>query len=163
MAYIDNTETKIEFNDAIRGNAVSNTPTNKVGDTVQPVINVNPKDYRVINICKRAIINNATTGTVYTTPTNKDFYLCGVQMSLDKDNTATSTSFRTDITINGETIAGGAMSIVAIALTAEQRDTFIAYPRPIKIDRGTNITINSGTNVANFILSCVIWGYTVEP
>lgn len=50
----------------------------KVADAIIPVINVNPK--RVVNVCESntAASSNAT---IYTTPSDKDFYLCTLFLS----------------------------------------------------------------------------------
>ena len=161
MAYIDNTDTKKEMNDAMRGNAVSNIAPTKINDSVQPVININPKDYRRCNIIKRASALNSTSATIYTTPTDKDFYLVGATLSLIKDATSTSTYSALDVTINGA--RGEIIYIPTITLTAETQSLSISLPFPILVDRNTTIRVLNGTNVANITSSGTIVGYTVEP
>ena len=161
MAYIDNTDTKKEINDAIRGNAVSNLAPTKVIDSVQPVININPKDYRRCNIVRRNNAANATSATIYTTPADKDFYLVGVSLAVIKDATSTSTYSSLDVTIGGARYE--ILYIPEITLTAQTAQETISFSQPILVDRNTTIRVLNGTNVANITATGSIIGYTVEP
>lgn len=161
MVYIDNTQTKKEIEDAIRGNSVSNLAPTKVSDTVQLVLPINPKDYRRVNIVKTGLATNATSATIYTTPTDKDFFLTSLALSIIKD--VTSTSLRTDIAVVIDGAAQNLLSICSLTLTAQAQNIAQSYHAPIKIDRGTNITVSNTTNVANITARANLTGYTVEP
>lgn len=160
MAYIDNSDTKKEMNDAMRGNSVSNIAPTKIADIVQPVININPKDYRRCNIVRSNNAANNTSATIYTTPLDKDFYLVSSSLFVIKDITATSTS--SDIRVVVEGVTNSIIAISGITLTPQANGQTISFSSPIKIDRGTNITVINSTNVANIKASGTIIGYTVE-
>ena len=158
MAYIDNSETKKEMNDAIRGNSVSNIAPTKINDSVQPVININPKDYRRVNIVKRV----GTAATVYTTPTDKDFYLVAFNISAGSLTAGTNT-WNLSATIDGDSSAT-ALAYIYLEITAgtsSQDSTSQNFKYPIKIARGTNITTSGAGTFSG--RSCTIYGYTVEP
>lgn len=121
---------------------------------------VNPKLLRRINITKSADANNATSATIYTTPTDQDFYLVAAYLATIKDATATSTSERILATINGAST--NILRFLSFTLTAETRDTQITLPIPVKIDRGTTITVNNGTGNANISTTGGIYGYVDE-
>ena len=158
MAYIDNTDTKKEMNDAMRGNAVSNIAPTKIIDSVQPVININPKDYRRCNIIK----STSSAGTVYTTPADKDFYLTGVFFS-GSNKTASQ-----DSVVSVAFVPKGATSLTVLSLTysttaildTNHANDNVVFPFPILLERSSSLILTS-TNNATQRLS--IFGYTVEP
>lgn len=163
MAYIDNTDTKKEINDAIRGNAVSNLAPTMVNNSIQPVINVNPKDYRRCNIIKRNSASNSTSATVYTTPADKDFFLSAATLTVCKDATSTSTLSTLTIVPNTETSAVQLLDIASLTLTAQDGTISITLPNPIQLARNSAINVTNTTNVANIRADATIIGYTVEP
>lgn len=161
MAYIDNSETKKELNDAIRGNAVSNIAPTQLANQVIPVINVNPKDYRICNINKTTVATNSTSAVIYTTPADKDFFITACSLTVIKDATSTSTLSRIKLTIDGA--EASILPITTLTLTAQDSAFSISFPNPIKIDRDSIISITNSTNVANISTRASIHGYTVEP
>ena len=163
MAYIDNSETKKEINDAIRGNAVSNIAPSQLANQVIPVIDVNPKHSRRVNIVKNQNALNSTSGTIYTTPSDKDFYLVGCEISVLKDATATSTNSAINAVIKGDSSSTIVAIIRGLTLTAQENSVSNNFGNGVLLERGTNITITNTTNVANISASGIIWGYTVEP
>jgi len=54
------------------------------------------------------------------------------------------------------------ISLVGLSLASWADNTSQSFPHPLKIDRGTAITVNSGTNVANITVSGTICGYTED-
>lgn len=133
----------------------------ELAEKVVPVLEVNPKLLRNCNIVKSTSAVNSTSGTLYTTPTNQDFYLCAAELSVIKDATATSTS--STITC---TPKGGAASIIlrimGLTLTAQENSISISLRFPILLERGTTITVTNSTNVGNVSSSGTIFGYVVE-
>jgi len=130
--------------------------TGEVHDTIIPV-------YPILNNCnivKSTSAVNATSTTIYTTPADKDFYLCGAQISTTKD--ATSTSTLTAINVYVENVACQILRLQTLTLTAQHFGSSINFNVPIKLTRGTTITITNATNVANIASSGTIYGYTVE-
>ena len=158
MAYIDNTDTKKEMNDAMRGNAVSNVAPTKIIDSVQPVININPKDYRRVNIVK-----SSTSTSIYTTPLDKDFFLVGWFLNATNKTASQDTSVTITAFPKGETssvvLSACNFSTSAIKDVAES-NIGLMLPNPILIERNTAIAV-ARTNAAT--TRATIFGYTVEP
>lgn len=128
-----------------------------VHPNIQPVVLLEP----TMNIVRNAAANNATTATIYTTPTDKDFFLCSGSLSVIKDATATSTL--TAITAFVDGVAQNILTIAGITLTVQQQqNVFQITGRGLKIDRGTVITVTNTTNVGNVSANACIQGYTEE-
>jgi hypothetical protein len=165
MAYIDQTQTKKEIEDAIRGNSVSNVAPSKVSDDVQLVLNVNPKDYRRCNIVKGAIKSSTGNLTVYTIPADKDFFLTSISAGFIKD--AANDMATGDIYFSC-VIDGSITQLIRfpiLTLTAQNAHTSLNLTTPIKIDRNSSIIISAvgGYTAGLMVRSCSITGYTVEP
>lgn len=135
----------------LKGDSVS-----EVSEEIVPVVVVE----RFCNIVKRNSVTNGTSATIYTTPTDKDFYIVAANISTIKDATSTSLTERISVTIEGLLIA--ILEICSLTLTPQNDSMSISFPRPIKVDRGTNITVTNSTNVANITTVANIYGFTVE-
>lgn len=126
---------------------------NNLSNTITPVIDINNP------ICD--IVRNVSTGTdssvIYTTPTDKDFYLTGVVLSYVKDASSDSTRGTVNVVINGLTVA--VAGIGGITLTALNQTVSISYPFPIKLDRGTTISISHAGSVGVTRMTVSIIGY----
>lgn len=131
--------------------------TSEISEEIIAVIPIIPKCNIVRSI--RAI-NASNVVTLFTTPTDKDFYLTNAALNFIKDASATSTV--SDITVYIDGVLQTLLRIDQITLTAQTGSIAESYPIPIKIDRGTNITVEHGTAVANITTSGMIKGYTVE-
>lgn len=130
----------------------------KLGDTIIPVINVTPKDVKTQDIFKHGSASNATSATLYTTPTDQDFYLTHAELAVIKD--ATSTSTESSILLTQDGVAKRVCYLPSITLTAQtlsQSSTF----RPMLLSRGTTITITNSTNAANIKTTGCIIGFTM--
>jgi hypothetical protein len=108
----------------------------------------------------RAGTATGTSTTIYTTPTDKDFYLTGIQLAMIKDATSTSTSTNIDCQINGTTAV--LINIPSFTLTAQTLSENIQYIFPIKVDRGTALRVRNSTGTANITSIGTIYGYTEE-
>ena len=120
----------------------------KVADAIIPVLPVNKK---YCNIVKSA----DATGTLYTTPADKDFYLIAANISAEGSAGADG---RTHITV---TVGGVATQILNTYVdsavgTQNTATNNLSLSVPLKIDRGTAIIC---TVVGGF--ACII-GYTED-
>lgn len=128
----------------------------ELGETILPVVEVK----RFCNICRATAASNSTSATVYTTPSDKDFYLCAASLSTIKDVTGVSNNAKLNVIIEGVTIA--ILSISNITLTAQHSNMTNAWFNPIKCDRGSIITVTNSSATANVRTDATIQGYTVE-
>lgn len=130
--------------------------------SIQPVYEVNKK---YVGILRNLTRSATASATIYATPSDRDFFLCGFSNSVIKDATcddATGVTSQIELTIGGVTRVIGA--IPGIVTTASSQTIMIDFNKPIKIDRGTNITLSGGTYTAGLkVRSVVIWGYLNYP
>lgn len=132
---------------------------NQLAEKVVPVMEVNPKLLRTLDVCKSATLNNATSANLITTPADMDFYLTSAAISFIKDATSTATTLNityTDQFGTGQT----ALRVVCFTLTAENGQLAVTFPYPVKCARNSTIQITSDTNVANIRASGSISGFT---
>jgi len=121
------------------------------------VIPLNP----VVRIVRAGGSSATGTLTLYTTPSDKDFYLTTAILSMIKDVTCDATG---GINLNA-VIDGVTKEIIVygiLTLTA-QADTIVCNcPVPIKIDRNTAITVSGTYTAGTMRRSATVHGYTEE-
>jgi hypothetical protein len=138
--------------------SVDATPT-EIAEKVVPVMEVNPKILRRSNIVLNTRMVNNTAATIYTVPTDRDFYLVSAMLSFIKD--ATSTATEVNLRLKDELgISQRIMEFECLTLTAQADSMCITFPFPVKVPSGAPITINCTTNNANISVSGCIIGYT---
>lgn len=159
MAYIDNNETIKELKDAIRGNSVSNVAPNNVSGVVTPVFDINPKSFRVTNIVRRSTVST----TLYTTPTDRDFYLFGYYLDLAHNIAAQSGNITITCTPKGgPQIVIGSLSYATTALIdRDSKNSFVWFEKPILLERNTTIFTDS-TGTAAIGRQYVIFGQQTD-
>lgn len=160
MAIIHNTDLIKELKEGAKLQQLRDVIPSQLADKVVPTMETNPKLLRRCNISKTTDAVNATSGTIYTTPSDKDFFLVSCCLGVIKDATSTSTGSNITVVIDG--VSSPIARIPGITLTAQSKVVSCTFPAPIKIDRGTNITVTASTNVANIRATGVITGYLVE-
>lgn len=91
---------------------------------------------------------NATSATIMTTATNADTYITNAVFGLIKDVTATSTLSTLSLT-HAEGPNASIISIPGLSLTPQDMVISSSYVIPIKVARGTVISLSNTTNVGN--------------
>lgn len=134
----------------------------EIGNTVVPVMEVNPKLMRRANVALSITATNATSSTIYNIPSDKEFYLTSVYLSLVKDVTATSTISTINGTLDGTTTGVALISLKTTTLTAESQNAGLTFTFPLKLKSGSAITVTNSTNVANVSANGIITGYLVD-
>lgn len=125
-----------------------------------PVVEVGIKSVKDIKI-GYATATNTTSTTILTTPTDRDFYVVGGFLTGAKDAGATTTNLNVKVTIDGTSTP--LLRITTLSGTANQAAFgSISLPHPIKVDRGTNIVLESGTNAANVTLAGAVYYFLDE-
>lgn len=160
MAQIHNSELISNTIKAARIATAYENPPNQIAEKVVPVIDVNPLPSIVSNVVESVYAANAATTAIYTTPTTRDFYLCGGSCSVIKDAGSTSVATSISITVGGAT--KNVVRIVGISGTAQADTISFTCPQPIKVDRATAINVINTTNNANISHTGSIWGYLTE-
>jgi len=136
----------------IFGTLPSDGQIDKVNKIVIPTVQIAP----YIDVVR----GGTGAGTVYTTPTNKDFYLTALTLSFVKDVTAVATYVNIYTTIGG--VASVIMAIPSTTLTVDSAQLSLSLPVAIKVDRGAAITIGASSATANITARASIIGYTVD-
>jgi len=141
---------------------VSGGIPNQLAEKVVPVMEVNPKLLRRINIVKQISKTASGSSTIYTTPTDKDFYLCTALLSCSSDAANDGTNFYLQCIPDEIGQTTNLIHITKITLSAINQSLVEYFFNPIKIKRNSVIAISHTftAGVANF--SGSITGYTVD-
>jgi len=131
-------------------------PLSEVSDLLIPVVLI----ARVANVIRQTTRTATGAAGIFSTPSDKDFYLVSCNLSSITD--ATSDGVRVFIRA---TISGVVREILTIRLqatVAEARDKVLVFNTPLKIDRGTNIDVVPAFTAGAEGHEASICGYTVE-
>jgi hypothetical protein len=131
--------------------------------SVVPTMEVNPALLRKANIVRGGTANtSSSTSSVYTTPTDRDFYLTSVNYFITKDAASDNASNTVIINVaeSGDQVL---ISVPAITATALTYGTSLTFSHPIKLTRGTTVRMSSSFTAGVLIRSLNITGYTIEP
>jgi len=123
----------------------------EVANFIQPVINIEPST--------NVVRHNGGTGTttIYTTPSDKDFYITACSLSAYNSGATTASHARIQATIDG--VVRHLIYVTIIPSTTSANNAEMGF-KPIKIDRSTNIQIAGDASNAGAQAS--IHGYTVD-
>jgi hypothetical protein len=143
-------------------NAIDEQP-HVVSQQVVPVMEINPKMMRVINTVKSQTATNNASVAIFTTPTDKDFYLSALALSLTKDASATLTYASIEATVKGQSSPVRFLTLAVTTTTAVQGlNAQIALPHDLLLERGTNITCTADTAVGSFTTRSTMYGIEVQ-
>jgi hypothetical protein len=123
-----------------------------------PVYEVNPKLMRD-GFAIAGSLNNATSVTILTASTTGKTYIDGFQVAWTKDASATTTAIYVSAIIS---IAKTVLTIPLTTLRVGDGVCNIMLRHPLLIDKGSILTLNSLTNVANFTAGIVVYGHFDE-
>jgi len=134
-------------------------PPNQLAEKVVPVMETNPELLRTLDYFQFKE-DTGTGGTMATTPTDRDVYLTGCTLSIQKDVTSTLTAYSLRGVVNG--IAVHLADMAFLTLTIANQNMAVSFPKPIKLDRNSTITITlTGGGVATHKATTTINGYQV--
>lgn len=130
--------------------------------TIQPTIEVNPKLMRILNAVRGNRSVTSGTLSIMTTPTDREFYLTSIGVSYVKDATCDAVTGRFDVfvVIDGATQVLHAFPV--LTTTAQSDSWFLSFPFPMKIDKGTGITMSGSFTAGNLIRTGEAIGFFVE-
>jgi len=160
MAKIYNSDLFKELKDGAKIQQAVDRIPNEIAEKVIPVMEVNPKLLRTINIIKNVYGTATGNLTVYSVPSNKDFYLVGADISAQEDALSTNTATYIAATIDGAAVR--ILQLSKLTLTADSKNGSISFNTPIKIDRGTNITLSNSFGAGAAVKTCTIYGYVID-
>jgi len=130
----------------------------RVGDVILPVFISNP-DRLIRNESNAA--NDATSQDIMTTSSVKDTYLVGAEITISKSALATSIFSRLLFTPFGQP-ARNLLRIRYEPLTAGNFHANITFPFPIRLNRGSVISITNTTATASIDANGTVYFYETE-
>lgn len=157
MAQIYNSDLTKELLDGAKIQINRENIPNQLAEKVVPVMEVNPKAFRKINIIKT--ITGA--GTVYTTPTDQDFFLCACDITCSNNVASKASSATLTITPKGDAavVACAVQYHTTAILDTNNQQIFNNFNNtPILLERGSAITFASTENA---VRRATIFGYLV--
>jgi len=160
MLNYNDTQNKAVVNniiDELKLNPITDQIPRSVIPTIQPTFDVKKKFCNIV----RSTTNTGSTATVYTTPSDKDFYLVSAGLSFTKANDAVGV----DWVIRGfpeNDAIRNFVSITSTTLTVDTENAFTQFNPPIKLMRNSIITIVPDNSTGTFRMSGNIAGYTEE-
>lgn len=110
---------------------------------------------------KNTTAANSTTTTIHTCSTTMDTYICGCSLSVIKDVTSTSTGSSINATPYGQATAIQLIRIASLTTTVQNDTLSQTFFQPIRLARGSTITVTNTTNVANVSATGCIHFYEV--
>lgn len=157
MVEIQNSKITDKLGEKIKESNLNALPRT-LANSIQPVIDIGEN----IDQYFADESQNSASGsvTVFATPSDKDFYLNSCTLQNIKDATSDNVSVDLRATINGGIVF--LLRIAGITTTAQVRDLTVSFPTPIKIDRGTNISIQQAFTVGVSVSSSSISGFSVD-
>lgn len=157
MARINRSSVLLWLQDVLGLQSGAQAPPLELEPRVQPTVDINPK---ISNVIKTFVNSVSGTTTIYTTPSDKDFYLTFAALGLTKDATA-------DLTLSGIQITTDGATKVILPLplqttTAESVHIQLSFPYPLKCDRGTTIQMLGSFTVGAASRRGAIGGFILE-
>jgi hypothetical protein len=159
MVLINNSDTINEIIEVAKLKVSSDGIINNLQNNIVPVIDVNPKHSRRITIFKRGATTTTTEAGLYTTPTDRDFYLIGCTLSYKKDVTSDSTNAYLRGVIYGDNSATIILNLDSETLTANHDHIELVFPIPLKMARGQAITYRMPITAGTMVVAGEIFGY----
>lgn len=161
MATINNQDLKKELIAGAKIQLSVDKVPARLAESVVPTMEVNPEMIRKLNVHKFYNKTNTGTFTIYTTPTDADFYLVssGLNGTLNATNDGVSSSIQATDEF-GNTILVHRINfepLTALSNLDERMD----LPKPIKLKRGSTITIGSVYTAGAQYWTGTIYGYFV--
>lgn len=162
MATINNSDLLKEIRDGARIQQLAEVIPSQIADKVVPVMEVNPKMLKYANIVMRGSSSTTGTTTIYTTPTNAEFYLTSICMSFS----CTAINDQVLLYVAGTPYQQMAilrlLDINLVPLIAQNQTYQKDYTYPVRMEKGTTITIVKAFAAGAGTYSCTICGYTIE-
>ena len=160
MVSIQNTDSITAIRDGARLSISEGFPT-QLSNICMPVMDMTPDFHRKTNIVRTGTVTNGTTTTIYTTPTDRDFFLASCSLAFIKDVTATATYC--SLAAYFDAVERNILFYPHLATTVQTGSLSQVFIPPLKVDRGTIIRTRVDTNNANESAYGTITGYTVDP
>jgi len=133
----------------------------QISNSLQPSIEINPKLLRTVNIGAHATKTGTGGSVLWTTSSVRDTYLTSACLSADCDAASDAIEYEIEVIVGGRTF-----SIVYITkLAAENaisRGLALNFTPPMKLDRGTTVTVRHTHTLGTSRVGGCFTGYEVD-
>lgn len=158
---VNDTQNKEIVNNLIDGlklNPITDAIPRQVIATIQPTYEAQKTRCNVLRT--GGIVTSSGNTTIYTTPSDKDFYLTSLFYSYTKDAAHNGTSSSVIATTEGT--ARYLATKFHVTGVVENDFIVIEFPTPVKIDRGTTIYMSGTFGAGTMSRIGTISGFTEE-
>lgn len=166
MAQIQNTSTIKEIRTAA-GLSISEGFPARLNDSVYPVVDVNPKSYRISRPLGSVELSASGASSIYTASSTKATYITAIQVYILKDSTCDTSDggLGVNLTPASTNVSTPVILIPVFTLTAQETAFVLSLEHaPIQVSPGSVISFSSNTFTAGkFRRYAVVMGYEVEP
>jgi len=162
MAQIHNSDLSKEIVQGARLQQNRDIIPNQLAEKVVPVMEVNPTILKYCNVFVHGSTSATGSMTVYTTPSDKDFYLCGVDMSYSKTAACDVASGYLTFTVAPKEGVTAYLTFPVVTLTAEKDTKSVTFTRPILLRRNVALAFTGTYTAGNMYRNCSVWGYTID-
>lgn len=106
-----------------------------------------------------------TTGsiTVFTTPTDRDFFLTNASLSYSKDVTCDVATGAINLSATIDGVSRNILSLANLTTLGQTQAGSISLNYPVKIDRNTSITVSGSFTLGSMSRTAQIQGFTNTP
>lgn len=157
MVQNQNSDTSKELIQAGKLQTAAQEVPRDIARSIVPTIECNPKLLRFTEVIRSNTCSDAANLTIMTPTSAKDFYITGVAIALSKDVLAQSTASVVSATVGG--FSSPIMTFRYEPLTAESKYFYCEFTKPIKIDRGTSISLANSSAVPSIDVTVTIYGF----
>lgn len=133
-------------------------PIQQAQGYIQPSVEVGPRN-SIIAKTSTTTSTGAST-TLYTTLSDKKFYITYLMLAFTKDASCDNTSVSITATIAGASVVLAEMK--SQTLTADSRSLVVQLPYPLAIDIGSTITYGATFTVGALSRRATVFGYYLE-
>lgn len=130
----------------------------EVSPFIQPTIEIKPR----LSIFKTAGNTVTTALTVYTTPTDKEFFLTNLFFSYEKNAACDNVEVYVSVQPIGTSATTTIADIATLSLTASRDSQSISFETPLQLTKGTIIYLVGAFTVGAMIKTIQIQGYTED-
>lgn len=131
----------------------------ELAERVLPVMEVNPRLLRRINVSTTASKTTTGSTTSYSVPANGNFFLTNITFSLIKDATCDAATGDVNLNVVQDGETKKIIGIPILTTTAQSESITLNFAIPMKLDKSSTIT-NSATYTAGLMIRTVsLQGY----
>jgi len=135
---------------------------NELAEKVVPTLEVNPHLVKLANVTASTSSSTTADLTVYTTPTDEDFYLTYALWSIAENATDDGSSTSLVCTPYDLNANWNILQIRGLTTTAQSETIAVNFDSPIRIKRNTAINVSHTTTAGVMSKGRRIAGYNID-